>query len=466
MERISVIIPVYNAGATLSHCIDSLLAQNYENLEIIIADDGSNDDTAQIAKEYAQNGNCRYIKNYPNHGVAYARDRGLFAATGELIGFCDADDQWKPDKLAKQLAYLQEHPEEKIVFTLTENRYLGDQSSELSKTTIRNSDMDRLYLPSALIRKGVFEKYGYFDESLRRREDIQWVVRLLTGREKCVCLEERLYIRNLLDTGLSLTIDQDGWKKQRLKAIAEGIKGQKTKDTCELSVIIPMFNAEKYIEEAIESVQSQSVPLELIIVDDGSTDKSTDVVEKIFIDYAAEKKEHYPITLIYNQHKGQAAARNTGLAMARKKWIFFLDADDVLTEGALEKMLAGASEECPWVTAMCEDFISPELTEDERKNLIPAQEPYERLLAGCMLIDRSLFEKIGDFDETMKSSETAQWVMRLRDTGALPQKLELVTLKRRFHLTNLGRVSRKTQMESYAAIIRERVNKRGPNELR
>jgi len=460
MERISVIIPAYNAGSTLRRCLDSILAQNYENLEIIISDDNSDDDTGKIAKAYAQNGKCRYIKNYPNHGVAYTRNRGLFAATGVIIGFCDADDQWKPDKLNKQLAYLHAHPEGKIVFTLNENRYEGGHAGEFGKNTARNSDMDKQSLRTALIRKSIFEQYGYFDESLRRREDIQWVARLLAGREKCACLEERLYIRNLLDSGLSMTIDQENWKKQRLQAIAAGIRGKKASDDCELSVIIPMYNAEKYIGEAMASVQSQSVPLELIIVDDGSTDKSTGMVEKIISEYTAETEAHYPVTLSYSQHKGQAAARNTGLAMARKKWIFFLDADDVLTPGALEKMLAEAGDESPWITAMCEDFISPELTEAERKNLIPAQEPYERLLAGCMLIKRSLFEKYGAFDETMKSSETAQWVMRIRDAGLSPKRLELVTLKRRFHLTNLGRVSRQTQMESYAAMIRERVKKR------
>jgi len=461
MERVSIIIPVYNAEATLRQCIESILAQNHENMEIIISDDSSDDDTAQIAKEYMRNGICRYIRNDPNHGVAYARNRGLFAATGDIIGFCDADDQWKPDKLQKQLAYLHAHPEEKIVFTLLENRYVGKQACAFGKTTARNSDMNKQSLCTALMRKRVFDAYGYFDESLRRREDVQWVVRLLAGREACACLEERLYIRNLCEHGLSMTIDLDNWKKERLKAIAEGIKGKKTKDDCALSVIIPMYNAEKYIAEAIRSVQSQSIPLELIIVDDGSTDNSLQVVEELLRGYAAGKEAPYPVTLIYNPHKGQAASRNTGLAMARKEWIFFLDADDVLTPGALEKMWAEVSHECPWVTAKCEDFISPELTEAERKNLQPAREPYERLLAGCMLMNRSLFEKIGVFDETLKSSETAQWVMRLRDAGISPKKLDLVTLKRRFHLTNLGRVSRQTQMESYAAMIRQRVKKRG-----
>ena len=456
-----MIIPAYNAGSTLSRCIDSILAQKHESIEIIVSDDASDDDTAQIAKKYAQNGHCRYIKNYPNRGAAYAKNRGLFIATGDMIGFCDADDQWKPEKLKKQLAYMDAHPEGKIVFTLNENQYAGSDAGGFGQTTARISDTDKQSLHTALIRKGAFEEYGYFDESLRRRDDTQWVVRLLSGKEKCACLEERLYIRNLLDTGLAMTIDPDNWKKQRLKAIADGIRRKKPEDDCELSVIIPMYNAEKYIEEAVESVQRQSAPLELIIVDDGSTDHSTHVVEKKIEEYAAQTQKHHPVTFIYNPHKGQAASRNTGLAMARKKWIFFLDADDVLTEGALEKMLAAANDECPWVTAMCDDFISPELTEAEKKNLMPAQEPYERLLAGCMLIKRSLFEKIGKFDETLKSSETAQWVMRLRDAAVSPEKLKLVTLKRRFHLTNLGRVSRKTQMESFAAIIRERVNKRG-----
>jgi glycosyltransferase involved in cell wall biosynthesis len=106
--RISVIVPAYNAEKTLARCVDSLLAQTHTDLEILLVDDGSTDGTAEICLAYAaQDARVRVLRK-ENGGVSSARNAGLAAARGELIGFTDADDYCAPhmyEELARTLTH-------------------------------------------------------------------------------------------------------------------------------------------------------------------------------------------------------------------------------------------------------------------------------------------------------------------------------------------------------------------------
>ena len=94
---ISVIIPVYNVEKYLRECLDSVLAQTYKNLEIILIDDGSSDNSGQICDEYAAKDSRIKVIHQVNQGVSAARNAGLKAARGQYIGFVDSDDYIKPD---------------------------------------------------------------------------------------------------------------------------------------------------------------------------------------------------------------------------------------------------------------------------------------------------------------------------------------------------------------------------------
>ena len=107
-DLVSVIMPTYNAGRFLSSSIDSILAQTYTNLELIISDDGSTDPTTiNTLKHYAEK-DPRVKVNFlgQNHGPGYARNEAIGRAQGRYIAFCDSDDRWFPDKLEKQLALM------------------------------------------------------------------------------------------------------------------------------------------------------------------------------------------------------------------------------------------------------------------------------------------------------------------------------------------------------------------------
>ncbi len=106
--RISVVIPAYNAGKYVGRAIDSVLAQNRAADEIIVVDDGSTDDTAEVVGGYGER--VRLIRQ-ANAGASAARNAGIEAASGEWIAFLDADDEWLPKKLAIQCKHLERNPD-------------------------------------------------------------------------------------------------------------------------------------------------------------------------------------------------------------------------------------------------------------------------------------------------------------------------------------------------------------------
>jgi len=111
---ISVVIPAYNSAATLAAAIDSALSQTRPPDEIIVLDDGSTDNTKELVSGYGER--IRYFYQ-PNGGLAAARNRGTELASGDWVAYLDADDMWRPDKLALQERQVQARPEAALVYT-------------------------------------------------------------------------------------------------------------------------------------------------------------------------------------------------------------------------------------------------------------------------------------------------------------------------------------------------------------
>ena len=218
-----------------------------------------------------------------------------------------------------------------------------------------------------------------------------------------------------------------------------------------LSVIIPAYQAEKYIAQAVASVRSQNWPgeIEIIVIDDGSADNTAAIAESL------------GVRVIRKAQGGAASARNEGLRAAAGEFILLLDADDMFTPGSVEAMYAAMEQnDADAVFAMAEDFLSPELSDAQKAELKPRAAAYGGVLPGCSLIRRRVFDTIGLFDDTMKSGETVAWLLKLRDAGIKSVQLPVVTLRRRLHLTNTGRVQQKQEMANYAALLRKRMMKK------
>ena len=108
MPHVTVIIPAYNAGRTISIAIESVFAQTFRDHEVVVVDDGSTDDTGERVAEYGSA--VRYVRQ-PNGGPGSARNEALRHARGRLVAFLDADDVWLPRKLERQVAYFAQYPD-------------------------------------------------------------------------------------------------------------------------------------------------------------------------------------------------------------------------------------------------------------------------------------------------------------------------------------------------------------------
>lgn len=108
-ELVSIVMPSYHTGSYIADSIHSVLAQTYDNWELLIVDDCSPDDTDEIVRPFLEDPRIRYFKNDQNSGAAVSRNRALREAKGRWIAFLDSDDLWEPEKLEKQIAFMKKN---------------------------------------------------------------------------------------------------------------------------------------------------------------------------------------------------------------------------------------------------------------------------------------------------------------------------------------------------------------------
>jgi glycosyltransferase involved in cell wall biosynthesis len=181
---VSAVIPAYNYGVFIMDAVESVLAQTYENIEIIVVDDGSTDNTGELLKPYEEAGKLRYIYQ-KNAGNASARNLGITSATGEFIAFLDADDIWLENKIERQMSFLDEHPEHSAVFCDEFFFRDGEEPVKAPPKILENEDFFEKFLltcyttpSSLLIRRSAFELTGLFNTKLVYCEDWDLMIRI------------------------------------------------------------------------------------------------------------------------------------------------------------------------------------------------------------------------------------------------------------------------------------------------
>jgi len=193
---VSCVVPAYNAERYIERALTSVLEQSRPPDEIIVVDDGSTDATVDVLAAY---GSRLRVVRQANCGPAAARNRGIEMATGELICFQDADDEWHHDKLAKQLALFDERPSVGICITHVRNvwaEHLEAQRRALEQHALAN-DPPGYVFQASLIRRSVFERAGMLDERLRRAEDVEWFARAKDAGVALAIVPEVLVYRHL-----------------------------------------------------------------------------------------------------------------------------------------------------------------------------------------------------------------------------------------------------------------------------
>ena len=182
MPLVSIVIPAYNQAHYLSRAIQSALEQTHRDLEVIVVDDGSSDETAAVAHSFADP-RLRYIYQ-ANRGLSAARNTGLRHAGGEFVSFLDSDDQFRPRKIELLLAELKRHPEAGLAAGQAipvdpDGQPIGQIfAKELPVESAQWLLGNPLHVGSVLVRREWQEQVGFFDETLRSYEDWDLWLRL------------------------------------------------------------------------------------------------------------------------------------------------------------------------------------------------------------------------------------------------------------------------------------------------
>ncbi len=175
---VSIITPVYNGQDFLDRSIKSVLAQTYENWELLLIDDGSSDNSVQIIKYYLEDNRIKLLRNESNSGIPTTRNKGIENSTGEFIALLDQDDEWLPHKLEKQVnRFLEIDDSFGLIYSNVEVRtdqgILADQKKEIEPEVSIQSNLELMLSrnlitsPTAMVKRKALEEVGLFDESIR-----------------------------------------------------------------------------------------------------------------------------------------------------------------------------------------------------------------------------------------------------------------------------------------------------------
>ena len=213
-----------------------------------------------------------------------------------------------------------------------------------------------------------------------------------------------------------------------------------------ISVIIPVKNGTNYLKEAVKGIRKQNINSEIIVVDDFSDDNTIQLAQSLGCKVIKHEKT-----------KGQIAGKNTGLKEAKGKYIMFHDHDDILTFNALKTMYAEFEKDntLEVVITKIKDFLSPD---SEPQPIKP--EAYYGALGGSMLIKKSVFDKIGYFDENLTAGEVISLTSKFEEYNIKTKKIDFVSSNRRIHNTNYGKTNKKQEFKDYASILRAKLIKK------
>lgn len=197
---VSVIVGVYNKERFVGDCLRSVLAQTFGDFELIVVDDASTDESAQVIQTL-RDPRIRFVQRSVNSGLpAVPRNEGIRMARGEYLAFLDGDDAWMPEKLEKQVAHMVAHPEHPLTHTLCqvmddEGRFLrlrhGLEQLPSGDCLERLLEHCWISISSVMVRKELVGQIGGFDESpaLKAREDYDWLLRAAVVARFGVILE-------------------------------------------------------------------------------------------------------------------------------------------------------------------------------------------------------------------------------------------------------------------------------------
>lgn len=349
MAKVSVCCSVLNQSGWLLEMISSVVAQTYKDWELIIVDDGSTEPVRQVVEKF-NDPRIIFERWDHNRGIPHGINHAFRMACGEFVQPIAADELLSPDKLEKQVAFLDSHQEIDCVWglpqfcgnmqaTLLGERPLWEQYQMKAHNRSRESWLKTLLLLesvplgscSALWRRKVFDSIGYFNADLTAFCDHEWYVRFFEKHNGYVMNHRFALCRPNPDSQSSAKHAKRNMEE--LERVREMHPVQLPPVTGKVSVGIPVYNMAPYIGEAIKSVLEQTYQdFEILILDDGSTDSIAEVVAK----YDDQRIRFFR----FDENRGPHVATNQLAARAEGEFFVPLSADDTLDCTFLWKCLA------------------------------------------------------------------------------------------------------------------------------
>ena len=387
-ELISIIVPIYNVEDYLRECLDSIQKQTYPNFECIMINDGSTDNSKQIAEEYLVDSRFKLI-NQSNQGLSSARNTGIkhLNADSSFVSFVDSDDYIYPDFLETLIEHIEDdadiiegmiecfHDEIKVdnVSHNFEKKILitkDDKLGKLAFNELRVSVFPKLFRKS-LLTEDFFPKGWIF-------EDLAVVPELVSNSRKWIKLPNVIYGYRIRPSSITTKefseekldvfkifgkydlffkdesdvtkllvekikylhlnyhdiefVPEDSQYKSLYKEEKEKILSQiEEYEKGELiSIIIPIYNVENYLRQCLDSIMSQTHQnFECLLINDGSPDNSADICREY-----VEKDSRFKY--FEKENGGVSSARNLGIECSRGEYITFIDSDDWVDSDYLE----------------------------------------------------------------------------------------------------------------------------------
>ena len=396
-ELISIVVPIYNVESYLRMCLDSISVQTYKNFECILINDGSTDNSKQIAEEYLTDSRFKLI-NQSNKGLSGARNTGISHIREEstFVAFVDSDDYIYPDFLETLIEHIEDdvdiiegmidyfYDEIKVdnVCHDFEKQILISKDDKLGKLALNEL---RVSVFPKLFRKSLFTE-DFFPEGWIF-EDLAVVPELVSDSRRWIKLPKAIYgyrVRpNSITTkefseekldvfkifgkyDLFFKDESDGTKllvekikylhlnyhdiefvpennqykqlyKQEKQKLLSKIADYESKAL--ISIIVPIYNVEKYLRQCLDSIRDQSYQnFECLLINDGSPDNSADICKEYV---SKDPRFRY----IEKEHGGVSSARNLGLEHSKGEYITFIDSDDWVDSDYLEVLYKSLTDE-------------------------------------------------------------------------------------------------------------------------
>jgi len=368
---VSVIICFLNEQRFLAEAVESVLAQTYTNWEMVLVDDGSSDNSMDMAKGYAGKLPEKVIygehEAHANRGLSASRNHGISLSSGELVAFLDADDVWSPGKLQIQVDLMRLYPHVGMLCEASEYWYSWSDKTRDDVIIQVGKEQDRVFDPPGLsetlyplsdgsapcpsglmVRRPVLERHGGFEAHFTGKYQLYEDQGFLNK----IYLSESVYVSSLCNNryrqregSLVEKVTTEGnyyivrkyfleWLQKYMvqHAIVYPSVQQLLKKGFEpvVTVLMPVYNAEKYIKEAIDSILQQTFSnFVFLIIDDGSTDSGPQIIQSY---------NDARIRFVQNgKNLGISATLNKGIDMCDTELIARMDADDISYPGRLQK---------------------------------------------------------------------------------------------------------------------------------